>query len=492
MSRTRLRQGYGGASPRNRQGYGGQARGTAKATGGQARDRQGYGGQACDPANRDRIIWSLPTMDRVLLRVSALCILTVAFACGPQTTDGAGQASSIPKPSGGVNRPEHLQKPSVLLVSFDGFRADYLDRFELPNFRRVMARGTRALGMRPVFPTITFPNHYSLVTGLYPEHHGIVENGFWDPQRNAAYSFRNPLTVADGSWYGGEPIWVTAEQQGMVAACFFWPGSEADVKGLRPTLWNKYEGSVPNEHRIQTVLGWLQLPPERRPHLITLYFSDVDSASHRTPIGDATVAAAVASVDRSLGALLDGLAKVPNPDRILLILTSDHGMTDTAAVRTVQLSDVIDTSGIRAGFSGPVTGLHVSPEAGTPQSVRDRLNAKLQHGRAYLRQEMPERHHFRDNPRGGDVIVVMDEGWMMATSILNRATIQREWGEHGWDPDLPSMKAIFLIAGPGIRAGVTIPEVENIDVYPLMAELLGLRPAVGIDGRAGRIAAMLK
>src|SRR6188474_778998 len=120
-------------------------------------------------------------MDRVL-RVSALCILTIAFACGPHTTDGAGQASSIPRASGGINRPEHLQKPSVLLVSFDGFRADYLDRFELPNFRRVMARGARARGMHPVFPTITFPNHYSLVTGLYPEHHGIVENGFWDPQ----------------------------------------------------------------------------------------------------------------------------------------------------------------------------------------------------------------------------------------------------------------------------------------------------------------------
>jgi len=428
-------------------------------------------------------------MERTVRHFTVLCVLSVAFACGAAHPDDGRQASPA-KGSGGVNRTEHLQKPSLLLVSFDGFRADYLDRFQLPNFRRVMSRGARAQSMLPVFPTITFPNHYSLVTGLYPEHHGIVENGFFDPVRNAPYSFRNPLTVTDGSWYGGEPIWLTAERQGMVAACFFWPGSDADVKGIRPTFWNKYDGSVPNGTRIETVLGWLQLPPERRPHLITLYFSDVDSISHRKPIGDLDVAAAVGGVDRWLGVLLDGLAKI-DPGRVLLLLTSDHGMADTAAVRTVQLGDLIDTTGIRAGYSGPVTGLHVSVAAGTPQSVRDRINAGLQHGRAYLRQEVPERHHFRDSPRAGDVVVIMEEGWVIATSILNRATLQREWGEHGWDPDLPSMKAIFLIAGPGIPGGATIPEVENIDVYPLMAELLGLTPAAAIDGHPGRIRALL-
>ena len=241
------------------------------------------------------------------------------------------QPSPAPQGSGGINRAEHRQKPSLLLVSFDGFRADYLDRFDLPNFRRVMARGTRARGMHPVFPTITFPNHYSLVTGLYPEHHGIVENSFFDPVRNDAFSFRNFQTVSDGTWFGGEPIWVTAERQGMVSACFFWPGSEADIKGIRPTYWNRYDGSVPNEQRIETVLGWLRLPADRRPHVITLYFSDVDSASHRTAIGGSDVAAAVAAVDTALGMLLDGLDRLENRDRVLLMLTSDHGMADTGS-----------------------------------------------------------------------------------------------------------------------------------------------------------------
>ena len=427
----------------------------------------------------------------LLRSVLATCILAVALACS-SAHESSAQPSPAPQGSGGINRAEHRQKPSLLVVSFDGFRADYLDRFDLPNFRRVMTRGTRAQGMHPAFPTITFPNHYSLVTGLYPEHHGIVENSFYDPVRKDTFSFRNFQTVSDGTWFGGEPIWVTAERQGMVSACFFWPGSEADIKGIRPTYWNRYDGSVPNEQRIETVLGWLRLPAERRPHVITLYFSDVDSASHKAAIGGSDVAAAVMAVDRSLGMLLDGLDRLENRDRVLLMLTSDHGMADTGSVRIVQLGDVIDTTGVRAGFSGPVTALHVSPEAGTPAAVRDRINAKLEHGRAYLRQEVPERHHFRATPRGGDVVVIMDEGWLMVTSIINRGLIQREWGEHGWDPDLPSMKAIFLLAGPGIRAGVTIPEVENIDVYPLMTELLGLRPAAGLDGQPGKIRSLLK
>jgi len=429
---------------------------------------------------------------QTLARATALLALALFGACSAgQQPGGQPGSPGIPRGSGGVNASAHIGKPSLLLISFDGFRADYLDRYQLPNFRRVMARGTRATAMRPVFPSITFPNHYSLVTGLYPEHHGIVENSFFDPVRNAQYSFRNPATVADGSWYGGEPIWVTAERQGMVSACFFWPGSEADVKGIRPTFWNKYDGSVANESRIETVLGWLRLPADRRPHVLTLYFSDVDSVSHRETIGGKDVEQSVRKVDALLGRLLDGIETLPDSGGVIMLLTSDHGMANTSAVRTVQLGSLIDTAGIRAGFSGPVTALHVSAEAGSAAAVRDRLNARLQHGRAYIREEVPERHHFRRSPRGGDVVVIMEEGWTLATSIINRALIQREWGEHGWDPDLPSMKALFVIAGPGIPAGRTIPEVENVDVYPLMTQLLGLEPAGGLDGRPDRIRAAL-
>jgi predicted AlkP superfamily pyrophosphatase or phosphodiesterase len=429
-------------------------------------------------------------------RMPALALLCLTAVCGGAPSSerlAMAQAPvAVSAGSGGINRPEHLAKPSLLLVSFDGFRADYLDRLSLPNFRRVIARGVRAQALRPVFPAITFPNHYSLVTGLYPGHHGIVENSFFDPVRNAAYSFRNEATVTDGTWYGGEPIWVTGESQGMVTACFFWPGSEAAIRGVRPTFWNKYDGTVSNANRVATVLDWLRLPDTRRPHLITLYFSDIDSASHRGPVDGPDVEKAVMAMDAALGTLLDGIEALPNRDRVILLLTSDHGMANTSAAQTVQLSSLVDTSNIRPSFSGPVTGLHVSGGPESAERVRDQLNAKLTRGRAYLRQDLPERYHLRETPRAGDVIVVMDEGWTMATSIINRGLIQNTWGEHGWAPDVASMRAIFLIAGPGIRKGVTIPEVENVDVYPLMTELLGLTPAPGIDGKPGRIGGLIK
>jgi predicted AlkP superfamily pyrophosphatase or phosphodiesterase len=436
---------------------------------------------------------SVPARSR---RVTAGLIVPIVIACGVSLVPERQAPAPAPalQASGGINRPDHLGKPTLVLVSFDGFRADYLDRLNLPNFRRLMARGVRARAMRPVFPAITFPNHYSLVTGLYPGHHGIVENGFFDPVRNAAYSFRNEATVADGSWYGGEPIWVTAERQGMVSACYFWPGSEAAIKGVRPTIWNKYDGNVANGDRVATVLGWLRLPAGQRPHLITLYFSDIDSVSHRVPIQGGDVARAVTSLDATLGTLLDGIDALPDHDRVILLLTSDHGMTNTSAAQTVQLSSLVDTSNIRPSFSGPVTGLHVAGDADAVRRVRDRLNAGLKHGRAWLRQDLPERYHFRDARRAGNVVVVMDEGWTMATSLVavSRGLIQNAWGEHGWAPDVESMRAMFVIAGTGIRKGATIPEVENVDVYPLMTELLGLQPASGIDGRAGRISALIK
>lgn len=405
----------------------------------------------------------------------------------------AQPAAAVSAGSGGINRPEHLAKPSLVLVSFDGFRADYLDRLALPNFRRVIARGVRAQALRPVFPAITFPNHYSLVTGLYPGHHGIVENSFFDPVRNATYSFRDQDTVTDGTWYGGEPIWVTGESQGMVTACFFWPGSEAAIKGVRPTYWQKYDGSVSNAARVAKVLEWLRLPEASRPHLITLYFSDIDSASHRGPIEGHDVERAVQAMDAALGSLLDGIDALATREQVILLLTSDHGMANTSAAQIVQLSSLVGTSNIRPSFDGPVAGLHVSGGPESARRVRDQLNGKLtSNGRAYLRQDLPERYHLRETARAGDVIVVMNEGWILATSIINRGLIQNSWGAHGWDPDVASMRAIFLIAGPGIRKGATIPEVENIDVYPLMTELLGLKPATGIDGRTGRIGELIR
>ena len=210
----------------------------------------------------------------------ALCVLCASvfvFLCALALA--GAQAGT-----GGVNTPEQREKPYLILVSLDGFRADYLDRFRLPNLGRVMKRGARAKWMNPVFPSLTFPNHYSLVTGLHPEKHGIVGNSFYDPARRQRYAMHEGAAVTDGTWYRGEPIWVTAETQGMVAACYFWPGSEAAINGVRPTFFMPYDEDTPNDERVKRTLDWLRLPADRRPHVITLYFSELDTASHRNAL----------------------------------------------------------------------------------------------------------------------------------------------------------------------------------------------------------------
>lgn len=407
-----------------------------------------------------------------LLAAIAVALLTAARALPAQ--DG----------SGGVNRPEHVGKPYVVLVSIDGLKPEYLDEFKLPQLARVANRGARARAMVPVFPTLTFPNHYSLVTGLRPARHGIVGNSFWDPKRNQKYSMYENETVRDGTWYGGEPIWVTAERQGMVAACFFWPGSEAAIGGIRPSLYRPYVHETPNAERVATVLEWLHLPAERRPHMITLYFSALDSAQHEGSLAAPAVAKAARDLDAAIGTLLDGIDALPFHDRVNLLVTSDHGMAETTPGNAITIESLTDLSGVVATFTGPVASLHVSAPARAIE-IRDTVNARLRHGRAYLRNDVPERFAYRDNPRIGDVVIIMELPW----------TIEREGGkprpphrgEHGWDNALPQMQATFLAVGPEIPKGLRIGDVQNIDVYPFMTELLGLRPGESIDGRQGLI-----
>lgn len=421
-----------------------------------------------------------------------LAVLLAAGCAGMRTGDSARAGTASATGSGGINAPHQREKPYVVLVSLDGFRPAYLDRFTLPNIRRIADRGARARAMIPVFPSLTFPNHYSLVTGSYAERHGIVSNSFYDPEFDESYSLADRRAVGDPKWYRGQPIWVTAETQGMVSACFFWPGSEAPIAGVRPTFWNRYDESIPNDARVRTVLEWLELPAERRPHMITLYFSELDSASHDGPLDSPAVEQAARSLDGSIGRLMAGIQALPIRDSVYILLTSDHGMVEMTPANEVALAPLVDMTYVARAFGGPVANLHVRDAASRATQVRDELNARLRHGRAYVRAELPERFHYRADPRAGDVVVVMEERWTLITGLRRLARPFRgRRGMHGWDPELPSMHALFVASGPGIRRGLTVPEVENVDVYPFMTELLGLRPAGGIDGRAGRIRRMI-
>ena len=396
-------------------------------------------------------------------------------------------ASLSAQGSGVFNSPAQQSKPYVILVSFDGFRAEYLQRLDLPNFERVLRAGVHSVGMVPAFPSLTFPNHFTIVTGMYPEHHGLVGNSFWDPQRTAVYRMSDSNAVRDATWYRGEPIWTTAEKQGMVAASYFWPGSEAPIGGARPSIVKTFDGRVPNANRVDSVLAWLTLPEQNRPHMITMYFGDVDHAGHDAGPLSPQVDTAARNVDVALGRLLDGIERLPVRDRIYLVLVADHGMSETSPRWYVALDTLIDTVGVRIAEAGANANLHVAGGASRALVLRDSINRRMRHGRAYLRGDLPVRFHYNADPRIGDLVVVMDEHFTIGT----RAP-RENGGTHGWDPGIAAMHAIFLVRGPGIPAGKTLPSFENVEIYPYVAELLGLTPAPGIDGHRGRLGALIR
>ena len=419
----------------------------------------------------------------LLIVVSLICCAAGASAERERPSSSAQQAPG----TGGINHPAAEPRPHVLLVSFDGFHPGYLDRFDTPHFDRLAARGMRAAGLVSVFPSLTFPAHYSIATGLHPAAHGVVGNRFFDPARGAEFSYRRRDDAQDGTWWGGEPIWVTAEIQGMVSAAFFFPGTEADIGGVRPSHWRPYDGRVANRERIEQVLDWLALPPAERPHLITLYFSLVDSAGHRLGPDHRDMRQSVESADGLLGELAQGIDALPHAERVALVVVSDHGMAAPDPDRTTVLPPVAELAGVRMIEAGPSLSLHVGDPV-RAHALRDRLNTRLVHARAYLREELPEHLHARSNPRLGDLLVMPTGLGMVQFGPDNRSPA----GMHGWDPTLPEMHGIFLAAGPGIAAGVTLPAVEAVDVYPLVAHLLGLTPPPDIAGDLAAFASALE
>ncbi len=424
-------------------------------------------------------------MARHAVAFAAAILAALLAACGA--------ASSAPPPApvaavragdgwGGVNDPAVRDRPHVVLVSFDGFRPDYLRRFDTPHFARLAARGARAEGLVSVFPSLTFPGHYSIATGLYPEAHGIVGNRFYDPVRDDEFDFRDDDDPGDGSWWGGEPIWVTAERQGLVTAAFFFPGTEADIGGVRPSRWRPYDSGVPNAERVAQVLAWLALPEDRRPHLVTLYFSLVDGAGHSLGPDAPGMRRSVEAADRLLGRLLDGVDALPHAASVALVVVSDHGMAAPDPDRLTVLPDVADLGGVRLVAAGPAMSVHVG-EPARSRALRDELNAGLTHARAYLREDIPARLRVRGSPRIGDILVIPEGlGLVGFRRVVERVRQLLRPGMHGWDPQLPAMHGIFLAAGPGIEAGVTLPPVEAVDVYPLVAHLLGLTPHLDVAG----------
>lgn len=375
----------------------------------------------------------------------------------------------------GPNVAAQRGKPYVVLVSFDGYRYDYPKLFGATHVLAMAAHGASAPdGMIPSYPSITFPNHYTIVTGLYPEHHGIVANEFYDPQRKQHYAASDPKTNLDGSWYGGVPLWSLAEKQGMRSACFFWPGSEAEIAGERPTYYLHFDNGFPDDARVAQVIAWLKLPPKRRPHFITLYFSNADHAGHVNGPDSPQTAEAARYLDGVLGSLETKLDALHLP--IDLMVVADHGM-ETIQGDWIDLERFTDLSDFEteAGF------LYPKSEAAAAKAY-DQLHGVSDKFEVYRRSQFPRELHFDSTDRSGDPIVLATGPYLIRARAMGKPGAATVKGSHGFDPyRMKSMRAIFFAEGPDIRPGAIVAPFENINIYPLIAKILGLK--IGpIDG----------
>lgn len=413
-----------------------------------------------------------------------------ALVCGLLLLQACAQPQSLQLGSGGQNLPRQQTKPYVILISLDGFRWDYQDLANTPALDRIASSGIKADALIPVFPTLTFPNHYSIATGLYPINHGLRGNTFASPDREHWYSLRDRSAVQNGSWYRGDPIWVTAERNGMVAAAYFFVGTEAPIGGIRPTHWNTFDASIPDPQRVAQVLRWLALPKESRPHLITLYFEAVDSVSHAYGPASPPSLKAVEHVDGQLQRLLEGIDAMAIRDEVYFVVVSDHGQATYKPEEPYFIDDHVDLSGIEVVDHGSAAFLYLKDAADTPAEIRDRINDSWSHGRAWLPGEAPQEWHLQADAGFADVIVQAEAGHAVVSERKSFRGLSR--GDHGWAPDVAEMRGIFLASGPDLPKGKRIPPIHVVDVYPLLMSVLDLPYGGEIDGNPDALLKLLR
>jgi predicted AlkP superfamily pyrophosphatase or phosphodiesterase len=379
--------------------------------------------------------------------------------------------------------------PLTILISIDGFRADYLERGVTPNIAALAADGVRAVAMRPSYPSLTFPNHYTLVTGLRPDRNGIVDNNMEDPRKpGVAFSMGKADVSHDPFWWDeAEPIWVTAERAGIRTGTMFWPGSDLPIRGVRPSDWKMYDKKFLANDRVDQVLAWLDHPPAERPRFVTLYFDEVDTWGHNAGPDSPQVNAALARTDAAIGRLVEGLKTRGLYERANLVLVADHGMAATSSERVIHVDALLPAADFHSVSSGTSMGL--APTAGHEAEVAKVLLAPHPHMTCWPKDQIPARFHYGHNPRVPPFICLAQTGWLVAAQTSG-ATHAVKPGSHGYDADDPLMAALFVAHGPAFRKGAVQPVFDNVDVYPLLARLVGVAPQPN-DGRLDDLAPSL-
>lgn len=391
------------------------------------------------------------------------------------------------------NSKASLKKPYVILISLDGFRWDYVDKFQPPHLGNFIKNGVKAASLIPAFPTKTFPNHYSIATGMYPDKHGILANSFYSHKNDKIYKLGDRETVEDGTFYGGTPIWIQANKASMVSASYFFVGSEANIQGIHPTYFHRYDGSVKNEARVAEALKWLNLPEKERPHIITMYFSDMDDIGHRYgPNNETELKKVLFNLDENLGKLFKGVAATNLPVNIVIV--SDHGMAELSTANYIPIDDLQNNNLFTAINNGAI--INIYPKDGiSSASIIEYLKPKENNFKVYKTEDTPGFEYKPTNKDWGTVQIIPDVGYYFSTkqrikSIINNAVTTV--GVHGYDAKLKDMHGIFYANGPAFKKGYTAPSLKIIDIYPLICNILELPIPSNIDGDLNQIRSVLK
>ena len=402
-------------------------------------------------------------------KILPLLLLSLFVACSPS------------------GKKEHAK---LLLVSFDGFRADYLQKTETPNFDTFVRTGVKSEGLIPVFPSKTFPNHYAIAVGLYPENNGLVGNSMYDSTLALSYSIGNREQVENPAWYLGEPIWNTVEKNGLKAGTMFWVGSEAPVQDMRPTHWKKYDGNMPDSARIDTVVKWLTSGDDKEVDFGTLYFSFVDSKGHRYGTESEEVIEAIQYADDLMGYLATRMKDEGLFGDTNVIILSDHGMTDLSKDRLVFVDDLIDMEEVDIIATSPVVMMNVKGD--NVEEIYSALKENEDHYSVYTRENLPERFHLKNNDRVPEITMIADLGHTISThQYVDSRSDYPSGGTHGFDNQEKEMHALFVAFGPDFKKGYSMDTFENIHIYELMTHLMGI-PSAGTGGDLNEVKEMLR
>lgn len=385
-----------------------------------------------------------------------------------------------------MNSPEMITHPTVVLVSIDGYRADYNTLFNPPNLTAIEREGVSAKSLKPSYPSKTFPNHYTLVTGMTPAHHGIVSNDFYDETTKKFYALGDKAAVRDGSWYLADPLWVMAEKAGMRTASYFWVGSEANIGGAYPNYYYNYSEQTPNSARVDRALQWLKLAPELRPHVVFLYFSDVDSAAHSFGTKSPQMREAIMHIDEQIGRLRAGLKNEPNTN---LVIVSDHGMSDLDPQKVALIDESPEVAALLPKFKvigrGPQMQMYLNEKEDPKNVYLMRLAiekyAKANHKELHVISNKKEfaAYKYGPTPRTGELVIDPELPWAVGTKAAPPST---KGANHGWNPKLPIMHGIFYAEGPAFRQHAILSTVDNVNVTPLLLHVLGLPTPKNLDG----------